>query len=42
MVELTLPSDSPVVGTRVGDLDWPDDTVLVAIIRGERPIAPSP
>ena len=41
LVEMTLPADSPVVGTRVGDLDWPQDTVLVAIIRGERPIAPS-
>ncbi len=41
MVELTLPSDTPVAGTLVGDLEWPDDTVLVAIIRGERPIAPS-
>ncbi len=41
MVELTLPSDTPVAGTLVGDLEWPDDTVLVAIIRDERPIAPS-
>jgi trk system potassium uptake protein TrkA len=42
MVELTLPSDSPVVGKRVGDVDWPQDTALVAIIRESRPIAPSP
>ncbi|MBL8932228.1 MAG: TrkA family potassium uptake protein [Kineosporiaceae bacterium] len=41
MVELTLPSDAPVVGTMVGDIDWPEDTVLVAIIRSDRPIAPS-
>jgi trk system potassium uptake protein TrkA len=41
MVELTLPSDTPVAGTMVGDMEWPDDTVLVAIIRAERPIAPS-
>ncbi len=41
MVELTLPSDSAVAGTRVGDIDWPPDTALVCIIRGERPIAPS-
>jgi trk system potassium uptake protein TrkA len=41
MVELTLPEDAPVVGTMVGDIEWPDDTVLVAIIRAERPIAPS-
>lgn len=41
MVEMTLPSDSPVAGTLVGDIDWPADTVLVCIIRAERPIAPS-
>jgi trk system potassium uptake protein TrkA len=41
MVELTLPQDSPLAGTRVGDISWPADTVLVAIIRAERPIAPS-
>jgi trk system potassium uptake protein TrkA len=41
MVELTLPEDAPVVGTLVGDIEWPDDTVLVAIIRAERPIPPS-
>lgn len=41
MVELTLPADSPVVATRVGDVPWPPDTALVAIIRGGRPIAPS-
>jgi len=41
MVELTLPPDSPIAGTLVGDLEWPPDTVLVGIIRAERPIAPS-
>jgi len=41
MVELTLPADAPVVGTRVGDITWPEDTVLLAIIRADRPIAPS-
>ncbi|MDQ1287328.1 MAG: TrkA family potassium uptake protein [Actinomycetota bacterium] len=41
MVEMTLPPDSPVAGTLVGDIDWPADTVLVCIIRAERPIAPS-
>jgi len=41
MVELTLPADSPVAGTMVGDIEWPPDTVLVCIIRAERPIAPS-
>jgi trk system potassium uptake protein TrkA len=42
MVELTLPPHSPVAGTLVGDIAWPADTVLVCIIRAERPIAPSP
>ena len=41
MVELTLPDDSRLAGTRIGDIVWPVDTVLVGIIRGERPIAPT-
>lgn len=41
MVELTLPPHAPVVGTMVGDITWPADTVLVAIIRSDTPIAPS-
>lgn len=41
MVELTLPDDSPLAGTRVGDIEWPPDTVLVGIVRGQRPIPPS-
>jgi trk system potassium uptake protein len=28
-----LPSNSPTVGARIGDLNWPGDVVLVAIIR---------
>src|SRR6186997_2662465 len=35
MVELTLPDDSPLAGTRVGDIEWPPDTVLVGIIRSQ-------
>jgi trk system potassium uptake protein len=42
MVEMTLPDDSPLAGTAVGDATWPPDTVLVAIIREHRPIAPTP
>ena len=42
MVEITLPEGSPFAGRRVGDVDWPSDTVLVAIIREERPLAPTP
>ncbi|MGV1008420.1 MAG: potassium channel family protein [Dermatophilaceae bacterium] len=41
MVELTLPAKSPFAGRRVGDITWPLDTVLVGIIREDRPIAPS-
>jgi trk system potassium uptake protein TrkA len=42
MVGMTLPDASPFVGKRVGDVQWPADTVLVSIIREDRPIAPSP
>jgi trk system potassium uptake protein len=42
MLELTLPADSPSVGKRVGDVAWPQDTALVAIIREGRPIPPTP
>ena len=41
MFELTLPDDSPIIGRRVGDIRWPRDTVLVAVIRGRRPFAPT-
>ncbi|MGL4172458.1 MAG: potassium channel family protein [Actinomycetota bacterium] len=41
MVEMTLPDDSPYTGVRVGDLTWPPDSILVGIIREDRPIAPS-
>ena len=41
ILELTLPGDSPTVGKRVGDITWPQDTALVAIIREQRPIVPS-
>lgn len=41
MVEMTLPPESPYAGSRVGDVTWPADTVLVGIIRADRPIAPS-
>jgi trk system potassium uptake protein TrkA len=41
MVELTLPDNSPYAGKRVGDVPWPDDSVLVGIIREDHAIAPS-
>jgi trk system potassium uptake protein len=42
MLELTLSGDSPVIGSRVGDVDWPVDSALAVIIREGRPITPSP
>ena len=42
ILEITLPADSPLVGTRVGAIAWPTDTVLACIVRGPRPIAPTP
>ncbi|MCA0178930.1 MAG: TrkA family potassium uptake protein [Actinobacteria bacterium] len=41
MVEMTLPADSPYAGSRVGDVEFPADTVLVGVIRDQIPIAPS-
>ncbi len=41
LVEMTLPASAGVVGSRVGDVTWPVDTALVAIIRDSRVIAPS-
>ena len=40
LVELTLPDDAPLVGQRFGDIDWPADTALVAILREGRVIVP--
>lgn len=42
ILELTLPPDSPMVGTLVGDVQWPRDTVLAALVRDTAPIAPTP
>jgi trk system potassium uptake protein TrkA len=41
LVEITLAPDSPVTGMCVGDLTWPVDSALVAIVRGPRVITPS-
>lgn len=41
LVEFTLPQHSPLVGTMVRNVDWPQETVLVGIIREGRPIAPT-
>ncbi|TDD96750.1 potassium channel family protein [Jiangella asiatica] len=42
LVELTLPVDSPIVGTAVADVAWPIDTSLVSIIRGKHVHSPMP
>ena len=42
ILEVTLPTDSPMAGIRVGQVVWPRDTVLAAIVRSAQPIAPSP
>ena len=42
ILELTLPTGSPLVGVLVGQVMWPRDTVLACIVRDARPIAPSP
>jgi trk system potassium uptake protein TrkA len=41
MAEFTLEESSPVLGRTVGEVDLPGDTVLVAIVRADRPIAPT-
>ena len=42
LVEVTLPDSAPVAGESVRDLDLPKDAALVAIIRGQRVITPTP
>ncbi|WP_298331928.1 TrkA family potassium uptake protein [Haloactinopolyspora sp.] len=42
LVELTLPADSPMVGTAIADVAWPADTSLVSIIRGKHVYSPLP
>jgi trk system potassium uptake protein len=41
LVELTLPEESALAGTAVGEVEWPQDTSLVTIIRGTRVLTPS-
>lgn len=42
LVEMTLPDSSPCVGRRIGDVTWPGDVVLVALIRDGRAQPPDP
>jgi trk system potassium uptake protein TrkA len=41
IVEFTVPHDSHAIGLTVGDIDWPEDSTLVAILRDQAPITPS-
>jgi trk system potassium uptake protein TrkA len=41
LVEMTMPANAPLAGQRVGGIDWPADTALVAILRAGRVIVPS-
>jgi trk system potassium uptake protein TrkA len=40
IVRVDLPSESPVIGKSVKDIRWPQDSVLVSILRGEEVIVP--
>ncbi|GAA2183571.1 TrkA family potassium uptake protein [Brooklawnia cerclae] len=42
LIELRLPDDSPAVGKRVRDIEWPMRAVLVAVIRDGTPSNPEP
>jgi len=42
LVEMTMPDDAPLAGSRIGDISWPADTALVAILRAGRVIVPQP
>jgi trk system potassium uptake protein TrkA len=35
-----MAADAPLAGTRIGDIQWPADTALVAILREGRVIVP--
>src|ERR1700735_2652283 len=41
LVEMTMPADAPLAGQRVGSIEWPSDTALVAVLRDGRVIVPS-
>ena len=41
LVEVTLPPNAPIAGHRVGDITWPRDVTLVAILRDNRVITPT-
>ncbi|MFH0739071.1 MAG: NAD-binding protein [Candidatus Omnitrophota bacterium] len=40
IVRVDLPKDSPVINKQIHDISWPDNSVLVSIVRGEEVIIP--
>jgi len=40
LVELTVPADSPHVGRRLGDIDWPEGVTVVVILRQHETLPP--
>ena len=42
MVEFTVPHDSRLIGRTIGQVRWPADATVVAILRDDAPITPSP
>jgi trk system potassium uptake protein TrkA len=42
IIELLLPDDSDVVGKRVGDLDLPEGSLLISVLRSGRGFVPGP
>jgi len=40
LVEMTLPDSSPHIGHTIGQVQWPSDVILVALIRGGHGLAP--
>lgn len=42
LTKLTLPENNPLVGQQVGELDLPENTALVSVLRGDNVIVPQP
>ncbi|BBE22530.1 potassium transporter TrkA [Arthrobacter sp. MN05-02] len=42
IVEFTVPQDSPLVGGTIGSIRLPEDCAVVALLRDDSPITPSP
>jgi len=40
LVELTVPADSPHVGRRIGDIDWPEGVTVLVILRQHETLLP--